>query len=325
MSGYGFSVGSSGYDDEDRGVGFQPAVQSRAHNPTHEILRVSSQSVPYDAIIARHSASQFAQAIDFQDGQQTIADYPSGTAASGPTCTYVYDSCIDEPVMRGGSGGSRYYNRNQQYSITAVSDGGGSVVERYAYSAYGKVTIADATRAVISGSAISNRYTYTGREWDEGLSLYHYRARMYDPVSGRFCSRDPIGFEGSRWNIYTYGDGNPTKNIDPSGKSIVPPSPLDNCLSNAEDATDSLINTALKVIARQLCNCHDAYKDCLSYNLATEELSEIFPDEDFESRNCELEYLICAAAAGSRLAAGMQFIDQWYQGQVANCYNTFGP
>ncbi|HBJ35540.1 MAG TPA: hypothetical protein DDZ51_12485 [Planctomycetaceae bacterium] len=72
---------------------------------------------------------------------------------------------------------NRHYDSNQQYGITAVTDGGGSVVERYAYSAYGQVTIADATGSVISSSAIANRYTYTGREWDEGLSLYHYRAR----------------------------------------------------------------------------------------------------------------------------------------------------
>jgi RHS repeat-associated protein len=119
--------------------------------------------------------------------------------------------------MRGGSGGLRYYHRNQQYSITAVSDGGGSVVERYAYSAYGQVTIADASGSVISGSAISNRYTYTGREWDEGLSLYHYRARMYDPVSGRFVSRDPIGFKGSKWNLFRYVSCNPIGRVDPLG------------------------------------------------------------------------------------------------------------
>jgi len=109
------------------------------------------------------------------------------------------------------------FNRNQQYSITAVSDGGGSVVERYAYSAYGQVTIADAAGSQISNSAISNRYTYTGREWDEGLSLYHYRARMYDAVGGRFVSRDPIGFEGSKWNLHEYVGSRPPSLLDPSG------------------------------------------------------------------------------------------------------------
>jgi RHS repeat-associated protein len=161
-----------------------------------------------------------ANVVYFQDGQQTIANYPSGTAAGSPTYTYVYASYIDEPVMRGGSGGLRYYHRNQQYSITAVSDGGGSVVERYAYSAYGQVTFADVSGSQISNSAISNRYAYTGREWDEGLSLYHYRARMYDAVGGRFVSRDPIGFGGSPFNLYEYVKSNPGTHGDPSGLAM---------------------------------------------------------------------------------------------------------
>jgi len=35
------------------------------------------------------------------------------------------------------------------------------------------------------------------------LGLYHYRARMYDPVAGRFCSRDPIGYANGH-NRYSY-------------------------------------------------------------------------------------------------------------------------
>jgi len=119
--------------------------------------------------------------------------------------------------MRGDSGGLRYSHRNLQYSITAVSDGGGSVVERYAYSAYGQVTVTDGTGSQISNTAISNRYSYTGREWDEGLSLYHYRARMHDAVAGRFVSRDPIGFEGSKWNLHEYVGSRPPSLLDPFG------------------------------------------------------------------------------------------------------------
>jgi hypothetical protein len=37
--------------------------------------------------------------VFLQSGQQTIADYPSGTAATSPTYTYVYASYIDEPVQ----------------------------------------------------------------------------------------------------------------------------------------------------------------------------------------------------------------------------------
>ena len=49
---------------------------------------------------------------------------------------------------------------------------------------------------VLTDSAKENRYTDRGREWDEGLGLYHFRARTYDVESGRFCGRDPARYIG---------------------------------------------------------------------------------------------------------------------------------
>ncbi len=112
---------------------------------------------------------------------------------------------------------NRHYDSNQQYSITALTDGGGTIVERYAYTAYGQVSFHDASGTVQTASASNSRYTYTGREWDEGLSLCHYRARMYDAVSGRFLSRDPIGFRGSKWNFYKFLGCKPLRYLDPLG------------------------------------------------------------------------------------------------------------
>ncbi|QDS94245.1 hypothetical protein FF011L_30240 [Roseimaritima multifibrata] len=34
-----------------------------------------------------------------------------------------------------------YYHRNQQYSVTALTDTTGTISERYAYDAYGKLTV----------------------------------------------------------------------------------------------------------------------------------------------------------------------------------------
>ncbi len=86
------------------------------------------------------------------------------------------------------------YQRNQQYSITAVTTSSGSVAERYAYTAYGQPTILDGSGSVLSSSAINNRYTYTGREWDSTVGLYHFRARWMSGIAGRFMGRDPIGY-----------------------------------------------------------------------------------------------------------------------------------
>jgi RHS repeat-associated protein len=84
------------------------------------------------------------------------------------------------------------YHRNQQYSITAMTTSTGAVAERYAYTAYGQPTILNASGSVLTSSAVGNRYTYTGREWDETLGLHHFRARWMSPLAGRFLGRDPI-------------------------------------------------------------------------------------------------------------------------------------
>ncbi len=166
-------------------------------------------------------------------GQQTIADYTAGTAASSPTYRYVYASYIDEPVMRAGSTSTAklYYHRNQQYSVTALTDTTGTISERYAYDAYGKVSVFDSGGTSLPASAYGNRYTYTGREWDGELGLYHYRARMYSPDTGRFVSRDPIGYlDGT--NLFQIVRSNPILFLDPYGQAFVHPddiSTLEGC------------------------------------------------------------------------------------------------
>ena len=129
-----------------------------------------------------------------------------------------FSRCKSRPTnARATTKAVRYYHRSQQYSVTALTDSNGNVTERYAYSAYGTPTITDASGAVLSVSADNNRYTYTGREWDEVLSLQHFRARMYDSRSGRFLGRDPIGFRAGDVNRFRWLSGQPLQNVDPSG------------------------------------------------------------------------------------------------------------
>ena len=88
-----------------------------------------------------------------------------------------------------------YYSRNQQYSITGLTDSSGNVVERYVYDAYGNTIIYDAVGTTTrSYSNYGNPFAYTGRFYHSSLDLYYFRARIYDPDLGRFISRDQLGY-----------------------------------------------------------------------------------------------------------------------------------
>jgi RHS repeat-associated protein len=111
-----------------------------------------------------------------------------------------------------------YYHRNQQYSIVGLTNAAGTLVERYTYSAYGTLGIYAANGTVRSSSTYANRYTYTGREWDGELRLYHFRARWYDPATGGFVSRDPLGYVDGM-SLYRGYFG--VSKFDPNGQIVV--------------------------------------------------------------------------------------------------------
>jgi RHS repeat-associated protein len=61
---------------------------------------------------------------------------------------------------------------------------------------------------------------FTGQRWEQGLGLYDYRARFYDPTLGRFLQPDPIVPEPGNpqaLNRYAYVYNNPLRYTDPSG------------------------------------------------------------------------------------------------------------
>ncbi|MFN5709290.1 MAG: RHS repeat domain-containing protein, partial [Planctomycetota bacterium] len=112
-----------------------------------------------------------------------------------------------------------YYHRNQQYSIVGLSDAAGTLVERYAYTAYGELTILAPDRTLRPTSSFENRYTYTAREWDPTLRLYYFRARWLEPKAGRFIGRDPLGYVDG---MGLYGAYFGLEKSDPSGSWAFP-------------------------------------------------------------------------------------------------------
>ncbi|MEM7089913.1 MAG: RHS repeat-associated core domain-containing protein [Pseudomonadota bacterium] len=95
---------------------------------------------------------------------------------------------------------------------------------------------------------MEQRYGYTGREHDPETGLIYYRARHYDPATGQFIQRDPIGFAAGDLNLYAYVWNDPYNWTDPSGLTAIAETPA----NHAGQA--GIRNAALPSIARGIAS-----------------------------------------------------------------------
>jgi RHS repeat-associated protein len=107
----------------------------------------------------------------------------------------------------------------------------GTVAERYEYDAWGNVLgVFDGNGNPLTSdlglptSALGNRYLFQGREYSwaihaawGGAGLYYFRARWYDPATGRWLSRDPIEEGDGGDNLYSFVVNNPGDLFDVLG------------------------------------------------------------------------------------------------------------
>ena len=72
-----------------------------------------------------------------------------------------------------------------------------------------------------TGSDAASRYMFGGKEWDAGISLYDFSARMYNPAQAAFTTLDPLAEKYYYLSPYSYCAGNPVNLIDPEGKKVI--------------------------------------------------------------------------------------------------------
>ena len=198
-------------------------MREKLRSPGKRVCTVHCVSFKMHPMVASSIPCKLSLCADRAHACAGDSHTSSGIDVACPTTQYVL--AIASPHELHGeswpssSTGTSSFCCNQQYSVTAITTSTGTVAERYAYTAYGQLTILDASASVLSSSAINNRYTYTGREWDATLGLYHFWARWMSPIVGRFVNRDPTSYKGSPFDLYEYARASALKRVDPTGLS----------------------------------------------------------------------------------------------------------
>jgi RHS repeat-associated protein len=147
------------------------------------------------------------------DGEKPILEYTTNPIRI--VARNVYGKGIDEILMRTATGinGNQpfYYQQDHEGSVTHLTNGAGTVIEKYRYDAFGvPVTI-------YSAGTYNNRFKFTGREFNSTFGFYEYRARAYSPILGRFMSEDPKLFDAGDYNLFRYCHNDPIDFTDPMG------------------------------------------------------------------------------------------------------------
>lgn len=308
-------------------------VASYSYNPSNELVLTSTGGYAYDndgnLTSKTDSTGTTNYAWDFEGRLTQVALSASGgtvtfrydpfgrriqkvfsQGTSATTTNYIYDGEnitemvdqsgkvltrfaqgeeVDEPLSQLRAGAISYYEQDGLGSVTSLTSSSGAIAQTYAYDSFGNTTSS-------SGNLV-NPFRYTGREFDSETGLYYYRARYYDPNTGRFLSEDPIRFSGGI-NLYRYVGNNAVNEADPQGTNY----------QDCKDALKELAQAAKRVAERTAENAvHGGRLDPGHAKALRQALNQLYNALDKVQRHCgcvvKLAIEVAAAVAVAQAIA----------------------
>jgi RHS repeat-associated protein len=109
-----------------------------------------------------------------------------------------------------------YVTSDAMGSVTTILDEDGNVLERRSYDAFGDVTCMAPDGTFVAESPTGVDVGFQGQIREDITGLYQMGYRWYNPVLGRWLSRDPIGLDGG-YNQNTFCINLPTQRSDANG------------------------------------------------------------------------------------------------------------
>jgi len=109
-----------------------------------------------------------------------------------------------------------FYGYDGFGSVRQLTDPTSAVTDTYDYDAWGNT--------INQTGSTPNVYRYRGEQYDPDLNLYYVRARYFNPLTGRFLTRDQTEgktIDPRTLHKYLYAGGDPLNATDPSGRNAI--------------------------------------------------------------------------------------------------------
>ena len=165
-----------------------------------EASQPSPQTAPIYGYV--ENSREFAGNYVFEDGRLS---------------KYLFDGGYIDIASGENTAAYRFYVRDHLGSVRVVLDDDGNVLQQLYYHPFGGVWGDAGTNAGLQP------WKYSGKEYDhrDGLDLYDYGARLYDPAAVRWTSPDPLCEKHYNISPYAFCNNNPVKYVDPDGRDGV--------------------------------------------------------------------------------------------------------
>jgi RHS repeat-associated protein len=148
----------------------------------------------------------------YRDGLKPVAEL---NGAGALVSQFVYASSPNEPDYVVKSGTKFRIVKDQLGSVRLVINvATGAVAQMMRHDAWGNV-LQDSNPGFVP-------FGFAGALYDPDTGLSRFGARDYDPKTGRWTAKDPMGFGGNQRNVFAYVGGDPINATDRTGLGDLP-------------------------------------------------------------------------------------------------------